>query len=255
MLCGSLWSGALSPPQFEWVARHAFERRVAPGGFVVRMATPADQWIGVIEGLAKMSITTAEGRAATFTGVTAGGWFGEGSLLKIGEKWRYDAIALRETRLACIPRRVFTELLATSVPFNRFVLTHLNARLSLFISLAEFDRLLGPDARVARCLASLFDPDLYPHTEPLIELTQDEVALLCAVSRQRANRALHALEAAGLLHVGFKGIRVLDLPGLRRYSGPGAAKPTGATPAALSPAPETQPRSISRLTAAVPHPP
>jgi CRP-like cAMP-binding protein len=238
MLSGSLWSGALSPQQFEWVARHAFERRVAPGGFVVRMGTPADHWIGVIEGLAKMSITTADGRAATFTGVTAGGWFGEGSLLKTGERWRYDAIALRETRLACVPRRVFTELLATSVPFNRFVLAHLNARLSLFISLAEFDRLLGPDARVARCLASLFDPDLYPHTEPLIELTQDEVALLSAVSRQRANRALHALEAAGLLHVEFKGIRVLDLPGLRRYSGPQAAKRAGATRAA--PAPETR---------------
>jgi len=229
MLSASLWSGGLSPQQFDDVARNAFERRVAAGGFVVSTGTPADQWIGVIEGLVKMSITAPDGRTATFTGVTAGGWFGEGSLLKTAEKWRYDSIALRETRLACIPRRIFTELLATSLPFNRFVLTHLNARLSLFISLAEFDRLLGPDARVARCLASLFDPDLYPHTESLIQLTQDEVALLCAVSRQRANKALHELEAAGLLQIEFKGIRVLDLPGLRRYVGPKVADMPGAS--------------------------
>jgi CRP/FNR family transcriptional regulator, cyclic AMP receptor protein len=240
MLSGSLWSGALSPEQFDWVARNAFERRVAAGGFVFSTGTPADQWTGVIEGLAKMSISTPDGRAATFTGVTSGGWFGEGSLLKPGERWRYDSIALRDTRLACIPRRIFNELLATSLPFNRFVLMHLNARLSLFISLAEFDRLLGPDARVARCLASLFDPDLYPHTEPLIQLTQDEVALLSGVSRQRANKALHELESAGLLHIEFKGIRVLDLPGLRRYLGPKVANLPGARrPAqpAASPAP------------------
>jgi CRP-like cAMP-binding protein len=228
MLSGSLWSGGLSPQQFDWVVQNAFERRVAAGGFVASTGTPADQWIGVIEGLVKMSITTPDGRTATFTGVTAGGWFGEGSLLKTGEKWRYDSIALRETRLACIPRRIFTELLASSLPFNRFVLAHVNARLSLFISLAEFDRLLGPDARVARCLASLFDPDLYPHTESLIQLTQDEVALLSAVSRQRANRALHELETAGLLQIEFKGIRVRDLPGLRRYLGPKVANLPGA---------------------------
>lgn len=228
MLSGSLWARGLSPDEFDWVARNTAERRVAAGGFVVRMGEPAEHWTGIIEGLVKMSITTPDGRSASFTGVTAGGWFGEGSLMKSAEKWRYDGIALRETRLACMPRRIFTELLDASMPFNRFVLAHLNARLSLFIALAEFDRLLGPDARVARCLASLFDPDLYPHTDPLVQLTQDEVALLSAVSRQRANRALHELEAAGLLRIEFKGIRVLDLQGLRRYPGPrakGAPRP------------------------------
>jgi CRP/FNR family cyclic AMP-dependent transcriptional regulator len=220
MLRSSLWATSLSPQQFDWVSRNAVERRVSAGGFVVRMGAPADQWTGIIDGLVKMSVTTPDGRTSSFTGVTAGGWFGEGSLLKAAEKWRYDCIALRDTRLACISRRVFTELLNTSLPFNRFVLAHLNARLSLFIGLVEYDRLLGPDARVARCLASLFDPNLYPHTEPLVHLTQDEIALLSAVSRQRANKALHELEEAGLLHIEFKGIRVIDLQGLRRFSGP-----------------------------------
>lgn len=240
MLSGSLWAAGLSPEQFEWVARNTVERRVAAGGFVLRMGEPAEHWTGIIEGLAKMSVTAPDGRTASFTGVTAGGWFGEGSLLKTAERWRYDAIALRDTRLACVPRRIFTELLDASLPFNRFVLAHLNARLSLFIGLAEFDRLLGPDARVARCLASLFDPDLYPHTEPLIQLTQDEVALLSAVSRQRANRALHELAAAGLLRIEFKGIRVLDLQGLRCYAGPKAKD---------APTPRARPRFFRVATA------
>jgi CRP-like cAMP-binding protein len=230
MLRNSLWAQYLSPEQLERVAKNALERSVSAGGFVIRMGEPADQWIGIIEGLVKMSVSTLDGRTSSFTGVTSGGWFGEGSLLKTAEKWRYDCIALRDTRLACISRKTFRDLLDTSLPFNRFVLAHLNARLSLFIGLVEYDRLLGPDARVARCLASLFDPDLYPHTEPLVQLSQDEIALLSAVSRQRANRALQALKAAGLLQTEFKGIRVTNLAGLRHFSGPQARhalKPRG----------------------------
>lgn len=219
MLQGSLWARRLSAQQFDLVARNARERRVCAGGSVVRMGEPADQWIGIMEGFVKMSVTTEDGQISSFTGVTAGGWFGEGSLLKTAECWRYDCIALRDTRLACIPRRVFIELLDSSLPFNRFILDHLNARLSLFIGLVEYDRLLGPDARVARCIASLFDPYLYPRADPLVQLTQEEIALLSAVSRQRANRALHELEAAGLVQIEYKGIRVLDVPGLRRFSG------------------------------------
>jgi CRP/FNR family cyclic AMP-dependent transcriptional regulator len=77
---------------------------------------------------------------------------------------------------------------------------------------------------VARCLASLFDPHLYPHTNSFIQLTQEEIGLLSATSRQRANQALQALENAELIKIEFKGIRVVDLPGLRRYSGGAEAR-------------------------------
>ena len=226
-LLGSLWTSALSPDELDRVVRESFEKRVPVGGYAVRIGEPVDHWIGVIDGLVKMSISQADGRLSTFTGVTAGGWAGEGSLLK-ADHWRYDAVAVRDTRLACVPRHTFERLVATSLAFNRFLLTQLNARLSLFIGLVEYDRLLGPDARVARCLASLFDPDLYPQASNFVQLNQEEVGLLSAVSRQRANEALHELERAGLLRVEFGGLTVLDVPGLRRYSGAREARPTRA---------------------------
>ena len=126
---------------------------------------------------------------------------------------------MRPTRLACMPRVTFERLLTSSLPFNRFLLQQLNARLGLFIGLVEFDRLLGPDARVARCLASLYDPDLYPSTLPDLALNQEEIGLLSGVSRQRAHAALHKLEAQGLLRTSFGGVTVLDLAGLRAYEG------------------------------------
>ena len=218
MLRESLWAATLTAEQLDRVVRESFERRIPAGGYALRRGEPADQWIGVIEGLVKMSVSQPDGRVSTFTGVTAGGWAGEGSLLKVG-RWRYDGVAGRDTRIACVPRHTFEHLVSTSLAFNRFLLSHLNARLSLFIGLVEFDRLLGPDARVARCLASLFDPDLYPRTGCFVQLSQEEIGLLCAVSRQRTNEALHALERAGLLRVDFGGVNVLDLAGLRGYCG------------------------------------
>ena len=216
----SPWASTLTGDELDRVAVESFERRVGAGGFALRCGAPADQWIGVIDGLVKMTVSHADGRVSTFTGVTAGGWAGEGSLLKSG-CWRYDGVAVRPTWLACVPRYTFERLVATSLAFNHYLLSQLNARLSLFIGLVEFDRLLGPDARVARCLASLFDPDLYPQAGTSIQLSQDEIGQLAGVSRQRTNRALHALEGAGLLRVAFGGVTVLDLRGLRGYTDSG----------------------------------
>jgi CRP-like cAMP-binding protein len=214
----SLWAAALSPEELDQVVRESFERHLSVGGFAMRRGEPAEMWIGLIDGLVKMSISLPDGKQATFTGVTAGGWAGEGTLLKAA-RWGYDGIAVRETRLACVPRHAFERLVSTNIAFNRYLLAHLNARLSLFISLVEFDRLLGPDARVARCLASLFDRDLYPRAGNFVQLSQEEIGLLAGVSRQRANEALHELERAGLLRVEFGGVTVLGLRGLRSYCG------------------------------------
>lgn len=218
MLRESLWAAALSPAELDLVVRETFERRLGVGGYAVRRGEPAEYWFGVIDGLVKMTVSQPDGRLTTFTGVTAGGWAGEGSLLK-SCAWRYDAVAVRETRLACMPRHTFERLVSGNIAFNRFLLNQLNARLSLFISLVEFDRLLGPDARVARCLASLFDPDLYPRAGDYVQLSQEEIGLLAAVSRQRANESLHQLEREGLLRVEFGGVTVLNLGGLRSYGG------------------------------------
>lgn len=217
MLRRSPWADTLPPDELERVIRETRERKVPAGGHAMHCGEPADTWFGVVEGLLKMSVSRADGRHSTFTGVTAGGWAGEGTLLKAGSRWRYDGIAVRPSRLACMPRATFERLASSYLAFNRFLLHHLNARLSLFIGLVEYDRLLGPDARVARCLASLLDPDLYPHAGNHVQLSQEEIGLLAAVSRQRANESLHRLERAGLLHVGFGGVTLLDPAGLRRY--------------------------------------
>ncbi len=217
MLERSSWGRNLPLAELDRVHRECIERKVPAGGYLVRIAEPVEHWIGVIEGLVKMSVTAPNGKVSTLTGLTAGGWFGEGSLLK-REKRRYDVIALRDTRAVLMPRRTFESLRATSLPFNHYLQNLLNARLALFIGLLEYDRLLGADARVARCLASLFNPDLYPEPGPFVDLLQGEIGLLSGVSRQRANPALQRLQAEGLIRIEHRGVTVLDLDGLRGFA-------------------------------------
>jgi CRP/FNR family cyclic AMP-dependent transcriptional regulator len=64
--------------------------------------------------------------------------------------------------VAGLPVDTFHWLLDHSIGFNRFVMNQLNERLGQFIAAREIDRMNNPDVRVARNLAALFNPVLYP---------------------------------------------------------------------------------------------
>jgi CRP/FNR family transcriptional regulator, cyclic AMP receptor protein len=196
---------------------HRSELRSYTGGSVViRKGELVDAWIGVVSGLIKVTAVSAQGKAVTFTGVPPGGWIGEGALIK-NEARKYDVVALRDSVIGWIPKAVFDQLMANSIAFNRFLLVQLNERLGQFIATVEYDRLLEPDARVARCIAGLFNPILYPGGGNRLEISQEEIGFLSGASRQRANQALKVLEEAGLLRAAYGAIEILNLEGLRSY--------------------------------------
>jgi CRP-like cAMP-binding protein len=190
------------------------------GERVCRIGKPANFWFGVIDGLLKMSNDDSSGPQITFTGVPPGGWFGEGTLLK-REVYRYNIQALRKSVVAGLPLETFHELLETSIGFNRFVLNQLNERLGQFIAARETDRISDPDLKVARNLAALFHPQLYPGVGTLLRITQQELAYLVGLSRQRVNQALHRLQDLQLIAIEYGGLRVLDLQGLRQFPAAG----------------------------------
>ena len=212
----SIWATSLTEAELRQVESEMIERLVPAGGFVCRKGEPVEHWIGVIDGLLKLSSLSPEGKSVTFAGMPGGAWFGEGSMLK-REHRRYDVVALRDSRVALMTRVTFDRLLDSSIAFNRFLLNQLNERLAHFIAMVEYDRMLDPDARVARCLAALFNPYLYPGVGPKLQISQEEIGYLSGVSRQRANQAPQVLEKKGLLRVEYGGITVLDLGGLGQF--------------------------------------
>ena len=215
-LRSTIWSRALTLAEMARVEADCTESFVPRGGFVCRKGEPLECWVGIIDGLVKINNFSPEGKNVTFAGVPTGGWFGEGSLLKDHSR-KYDVMALRDTRVARMPRSTFEWLLDVSLPFNRFLLMQLNERLGQFIGLVENDRTLDIDTRVARCLAAMFNSHLYTGLEKLVQISQEEIGYLSGASRQRANQALQVLEKQGLLRLDYGGIRVLDLEGLRHF--------------------------------------
>jgi CRP-like cAMP-binding protein len=162
-----------------------------------------------------MSSDNEQGHTMTFTGVPPGGWFGEGTALK-RESYRYNIQALRTSVVAGLPVDTFHWLLDHSIGFNRFIMGQLNERLAQFIAAREVDRMNNPEIKVARNLAALFNPVLFSGVGEVLRITQQELAYLAGLSRQRVNEALRVLEAQQLIRVEYGGLRILNLDGLRQ---------------------------------------
>ncbi|MDP3761664.1 MAG: Crp/Fnr family transcriptional regulator [Ramlibacter sp.] len=213
-LAGIPWLKVLKLDEYERSANQIKVSDALPGDYVCRVGRPVTYWFGVVEGLLKMSSDNEQGQTMTFTGVPPGGWFGEGTALK-RESYRYNIQALRKSIVAGLPVDTFHWLLDHSIGFNRFVMNQLNERLAQFIAAREIDRMHNPDLRVARSLAALFNPVLFPGVGDVLRITQQELAYLVGLSRQRVNEALTALEAQRTIQVEYGGLRILDLPALR----------------------------------------
>ena len=213
-IAGIPWMQLLQPHERERAVAGLQVTEACVGEFVCHAGRPVSYWFGLIDGLLKMSADNVEGLTMTFTGVPPGGWFGEGTCIK-REPYRYNIQALRKSVIAGIPIDTFQWLLDNSLGFNRFIMNQLNERLGQFIAAREIDRISNPDVRVARSLAALFNPVLYPGGGSVLRITQQELAYLVGLSRQRVNEALATLEAHGAIHVEYGGLRVMDLQALR----------------------------------------
>src|SRR5262245_50060501 len=101
LLAGHAWFTALAPEHQALAASETEVHDFAAGAFIARRGEPSRHWIGVDSGLIKLAVYTPDGRGCTFSGVPAGGWCGEGSVIK-REIRRYDVIAIRDSRVLLV---------------------------------------------------------------------------------------------------------------------------------------------------------
>lgn len=216
LLARTHWAAELAGDEVDRAARGLTERRYAKGNYICHRGDRLEHWTGIVTGLVKMSSVSESGKAITFAGIGAGGWFGEGSVLK-DELRKYDLVALRDTHLLLLSRTTFMWLYENSTGFNRFLVRQLNERLGQFIATTEYERMMDPKVRVARQLAWICNPVLSPNVGNRIDITQDELALLATVSRPLVNRSLQELAQEGLVAVEHGAVTIRDLDRLRNY--------------------------------------
>lgn len=212
------WMSCLPPDLASYAESRVVERSVDAGEFVYTIGTQPEFWIGVIEGLLLMCRNSASGRTTAIASVRPGGWIGEASLLFL-EARRSDLVAVRPSRVACIPRSVFKRLYDESIEFNHYLIEKLAHRFGGLARLVSSDRLLPPAARVAMCIAALMSTESMRASALHIDVTQAELGTLTGLSRQHVNKALHALAAMNVIAIERRGMRVTDTPGLLAYIG------------------------------------
>lgn len=217
LLKTSTWFPLLDAPAQQRVMEDVREVHVAQGRSLCRRGDEPQHWYGAIEGLLKWTVTSDNGRSVTLGGLSAGSWFGEGTLLR-GAPRTADIIALRPSRVAQLPVETFQWLHATQRAFDHYLLRQINERMHWFLGNFTAHHLLDTDSQVARALAGLFHPWLHPGADAHLQVSQEEIANLSGVSRQRCNAALKALQAQGVLQIEYGGITVLDVAALRRHA-------------------------------------
>jgi len=213
----SAWFAQLDEPARALVRGEASERAVALGDSLGHHGERQHAWFGVLEGLVKWAITARDGRTVTLGGQSVGSWFGEGTLIRSTPR-QSDLVALRHSRVAQIPYDTFDWLRHHRPSFNDFLLTQVNERMHWFMGNFAAQGLLDTDSQVARALVGMVHPLLNPRGERHLQLSQEELANLAAVSRQSCNSALARFKSAGLVHSEYGGIVVLDLAGLQRLA-------------------------------------
>ncbi len=159
VLRGLAWVQRLPERAQARVLEDCHDKTYQKGESVARMGEPSVFWIGVVEGLLKVSAVTFSGRSVMFTAVPEGSWVGEGSVIK-RELRRYDLTAMRPTRVVLVPRATFLWLLETDHGFSRYIIDHLNERTGQFLSMLEVSRMSSPVARLAGAICNLYNPVL-----------------------------------------------------------------------------------------------
>lgn len=216
----SIWMHELTEFERSRVEHEASELRVPKGSYVFHSGENYPFWLGVAAGALKSSKVSSQGKQVNFVYILQGTWFGEGTLVN-QETRKYSLQAVDDSLLLRMPAETFNWLLDSSIRFNHFIIRQMSSTLSQFISMVEYERILDTSARVACLLASVFQFNVLAGNRAKVNLnltiSQEDLAMMCGVSRQTFNEVIHELEKLGIVETGYRNLRILDIDRLRRF--------------------------------------
>ena len=202
------WHGALPQTVQTWIEARLTEHTVRAGQYLGHRGEIPSAWFGLVEGVLKSSVFSADGRTSSLGGILPGCWFGEGALLR-GKPRHADYVALRDSRVALLAMDDFVQLLQTQAAFKDFILMQIVERLHYFMDHVGDGRLMQVPAQVANTLCGLMHPLNNPLRQLQLPISQDEIAAIAGVSRQRCNQTLSHMQEQGWLCIRYGGLTLI----------------------------------------------
>lgn len=211
------WFDSLPAELQRWLQAQARPVMLRAGQRLFARGDPPDGLYAIGAGLVRFTGVTEAGQEAILAICEAPQWFGEIALFDRDAR-THDVWAQTDATLLHVPQSALDALL-TEEPahwrhFGRLLTQKLRASFIAMESLV----LLPPTPRVAGRLALMATGHgaLEGNTTRRLQVSQEQLAHMLALSRQTVNQALKELEAAGAIRRSRAAIEVLSVEALRR---------------------------------------
>lgn len=197
----------LEEDELSELLRAARPHQAKKGDVLLRQGDPGDSVLILLEGQARVTVYTANGREIVLDYAGPGDVLGEIALLDGGERTA-SVIAMGPIRYLSFTRQAFESLVEGNYRIALRIMRALAQRLRMANQTIEADRAYAAAPRLARFLLRLLRQD--GSGGPVIALSQTELAMFAGISRENINRQLAIWSQACITAVETGGIRVLD---------------------------------------------
>jgi CRP-like cAMP-binding protein len=207
---------SLSPDEQRRVISETRRRRFRRGEVIFHEGDPGDSLHLVAKGHVAVRRSTPLGEIATLVVLGPGDYFGELVLVSPESGRNASVVALDATETLTLHRDQLQALRSQYPTIDRFLLDAMAKEIRRLSSLLSDALYVPVDKRILRRLLEV--ATTYGHDGPaeVIPLTQEDLAGLAGTTRPSANKALRAVEDAGLIAMSRGEIRLLDPAGLAR---------------------------------------
>jgi CRP/FNR family cyclic AMP-dependent transcriptional regulator len=195
-------------------------RELAPGQYLFQRGDAPCGLYAVLSGSMRVGAVSSEGKEALLTLVEAPHWFGEISLFD-GQPRTHDAQAEGAVRLLWIPQAALLALLGQQPEYWRDFALLMSQKLRWVFVALEQQSLLAAAPRVAhRLLQIAAGYGEMDGTRRVLQLSQEQLALMLSLSRQTTNQILKSLQQEGALRLGYGEIEIVDPARLQALASP-----------------------------------
>ncbi|MFF3703205.1 MULTISPECIES: Crp/Fnr family transcriptional regulator [Pseudomonas] len=180
------------------------------GACLFQRGDPPCGLYAVLEGAIRIGAVSAQGKEAVLTLIEAPHWFGEICLFD-DQPRTHDAYAEGATHLLRVPQGALVKLLDAQPHYWREFALLMSHKLRLAFVALEQQSLMSAAPRVAyRLLQIAAGYGEVEGARRVLQLSQEQLALMLALSRQTTNQILKALEQDGVLRLSYGEIEILD---------------------------------------------
>lgn len=204
------WFRQLSPALQDELLASARPIILEAGECLFQRGDAACGLYAVLSGAIRIGAVSAEGKEALLTLIEAPHWFGEICLFD-GQPRTHDAFAEGATRLLRVPQAALLALLERQPGYWREFALLMSHKLRLAFVALEQQSLKGAAPRVAfRLLQMAAGYGEVDGARRILQMSQEQLALMLSLSRQTTNQILKALEQEGAVRLSYGEIEILD---------------------------------------------